>query len=85
MEDYHMHTNKVEIKMVKTEDALINTMSMLLKMHNLEDIEISDICKEAQIDRAVFYAYFTNKYDLLNYCPEYLNPENINKSNACKQ
>lgn len=62
-----MTANKGELKMIKTEDKLINAISVLLKVCNLENISVNDVCKEAQIDRAVFYAYFADKHDLLNY------------------
>lgn len=63
-----MSANKNGTIMVKTEEVLKDTVLTLLKKHNLENITVSDICVAAQINRAVFYAYFADKYDLMNYC-----------------
>lgn len=63
-----MLADKEGIGPIKTEEAIYIAMRVLLNRRKLENIQVKDICEEARIDRAVFYAYFTDKYELLNYC-----------------
>lgn len=54
-------------KTLKTEETLINAMNSLLKKSHIEDITVEAFCEEAKVDRAVFYAYFSDKDDLINH------------------
>ena len=36
-----------------------------MKNKSFEEIKVSDICKEAHINRSTFYNNFNDKYDLL--------------------
>lgn len=46
---------------IKMHDALIK----LLDKHEFSDITVSEICREAGVNRSTFYAHYDNTYDLL--------------------
>ena len=46
-----------------TKTRLVNTMSELFKKHPLEEIKITDICKEAGVSVGTFYHYYRSKAD----------------------
>lgn len=54
-----------DLRLSKTNKALRTAMSSLLKKRNFKRITVMDICEEAQISRATFYAHFSDKYILL--------------------
>lgn len=60
-----MPANGDRLRTSNTEGALSNALFALLENHDLKDIAVTDICEKAQVNRAVFYAHFSNKYDLL--------------------
>lgn len=57
---------KSDLRIVKTAKGLNLAMFALLERHNFGKITVRDICDEAQISRATFYARFADKYDFLN-------------------
>jgi len=58
---------KEDLRVVKTYIALTNALIELLNQRNFGKITVNDLCEEALISRAAFYAHFNDKYDLLNY------------------
>lgn len=59
---------KVEdIRIKKTYRALTAAMFVLLSRRNFNQVTVNDICEEALVSRATFYAHFNDKYDLLKY------------------
>lgn len=54
----------------KTFSQLNHALFRLLQDSLFENISLADICKRAQISRAVFYRYFGDKYHLLHFCLE---------------
>jgi len=45
----------------------MNAVLKLLNRRNFEKITVNDICEEALVSRATFYAHFNDKYDLFKY------------------
>ncbi len=41
-----------------------------LSIMSFEEITVEELCKTAEYPRATFYNYFSDKYDLLDYCFE---------------
>lgn len=56
---------KKDLRVVKTEKLLFTTIMELMKTKPLEEIKVSDICREAMINRSTFYAHYADKYELL--------------------
>lgn len=58
---------KEDLRIWKTEQALITAMFSLLKEHKFIELTVDNICKTAHIGRATFYAHFTDRYGLLKF------------------
>lgn len=58
-------TRKSDLRIIKTEKVLKAALFSLLERHYFGKITVRDICEEAQISRATFYARFADKYDFL--------------------
>ena len=56
---------KTDLRVIKTKNLIYNTLIELMKDKTFEEIKVSDICKEAHINRSTFYNNFNDKYDLL--------------------
>lgn len=54
----------MDLRVVKTKNAIYDALVSLLKNNIFEEIKVSDICKVALINRSTFYAHFEDKYDL---------------------
>ena len=63
-----MITNKNDLRVIKTKNALYNALLELMKEKTFEEIKVSDICNKALINRSTFYAHFEDKYELLSDC-----------------
>lgn len=63
-----MQKRKTDMRVLKTEQSLINALSTLLQDRTFEQITISDLCDAAKIRRATFYKHFRDKYDFLEFC-----------------
>ncbi len=48
-----------------TKSVINDAFFKLLQDRNVVDITVTDICKLAEINRATFYRYYDNQYDLL--------------------
>lgn len=63
-------TDKVDLRVQKTERALMGALTTLLKNKPFEDITVSDLCQAATIRRATFYKHYHDKYDFMDFCIE---------------
>lgn len=68
-------TVKGDMRKMRTEKALINAMLSLLETRSFVRLTVQDLCREAWISRATFYAHFNDKYDLLRYWLNHLETE----------
>lgn len=58
--------NKNDLRYQKTEDALKQAMLSLLESRSIDDISITDLCRNARCSRNAFYQHYQSKYDLYN-------------------
>lgn len=58
---------KTDLRVQKTERALIKSMLSLLSQCRFAKLTVERICKEAQFSRATFYSHFADKYDALAF------------------
>ena len=56
---------KEDLRIRKTKANLSKSLSVILKKKAWEKITITDICKQAKINRSTFYEHYTEKEDLL--------------------
>lgn len=56
---------KKDLRIIKTENLLYDTLVKLMKNTPFEKIKVSDICNLALINRSTFYAHYNDKYELL--------------------
>ena len=57
-------TNKLDLRVIKTNNVLYEALVDLLKEKTFEEIKVSDICTKALVNRSTFYAHFNDKYEL---------------------
>lgn len=57
---------KTDARIRYTKFAIRNAFLELLKKYPIEKITVADICRIAEINRATFYRYYENPYDLLS-------------------
>lgn len=57
---------KTDLRVLKTKNSIYGALVFLLKDKAFEEIKISDLCKNALINRSTFYAHFEDKYDLFS-------------------
>lgn len=60
--------NHVDLRIQKTERALMDALSALLGDRGFDEITVSDLCDEAMVRRATFYKHFQDKYDFMAFC-----------------
>lgn len=58
---------KYDLRIKKTDRALVKALFTLLSQKSFEDITVQAICDSAQIRRATFYTHFSDKYELFGY------------------
>ena len=51
----------------QTKKKIVETTINLLKEHSLNELQIKDICTNADISIGNFYHYFTNKQEIIFY------------------
>ena len=56
--------NKVDVRIVKSKESLMNALVNLLSKKKLEDLTISEICQEADVNRNTFYSHYTSIREL---------------------
>ena len=59
-----MKTEKTDRRVKYTKMVLKESLIELLKKKNIAKISIKEICEKADINRATFYAHYTDQYDL---------------------
>lgn len=57
-------TNKLDLRIIKTNNILYESLVKLLEEKTFEEIKVSDICQKALINRSTFYSHFNDKYEL---------------------
>lgn len=57
--------SKKDLRVIKTQNLLFNTLVSLMSETSFEKIKVSDICSKALINRSTFYAHYNDKYELL--------------------
>lgn len=60
-----MIEEKIDLRIVRTRNAVMDSFIELLEKKDFNNITISDIASRAMINRATFYHHFLDKYDLL--------------------
>lgn len=58
---------KIDLRIVKTRKALVESFFALLCEKRFEDITIAAVCDRAMVRRATFYKHFSDKYELFSY------------------
>lgn len=56
---------KCDLRVIKTKNLIYSTLMDLMKEKTFEEIQVSDICNRALINRSTFYAHYEDKYELL--------------------
>jgi AcrR family transcriptional regulator len=59
---------KTDLRIQRTQKAIIDTFYELLEEKHFSSITIIDICDRALINRGTFYTHFQDKYQLLEKC-----------------
>lgn len=60
-----MNSKKINRKVKYTKMVLKDSFIKLMKQKPIQRITITELCEEADINRATFYAHYTDQYDLL--------------------
>ena len=55
-----------DIRVIRTQTALLIALEELLKTNKLSSITITELCTEAKINRNTFYYHYNNIYEFLN-------------------
>ena len=61
-----MKEKKTDRRVKYTKMVIRQSFVKLLKQKSISTISIKEICEDADINRATFYAHYKNQYDLLN-------------------
>ncbi|ASJ20133.1 TetR family transcriptional regulator [Brachyspira hampsonii] len=61
-----MKNDKKDLRIIKTQKLLKDSLLELLKNNSLKDISVTEICEHALVNRVTFYDHFNNKEELLN-------------------
>lgn len=71
-----MSQEKQDIRITKTQRALMTALLELLEQSSFQKITVNDICQKALVSRSTFYVHFEDKYVLLGYCLQQLRLQN---------
>lgn len=66
---------KEDLRIIRTRKLLSNTLIEMMEKNSLEKISVIDLCNNAMVNRATFYAHFEDKYHLLAFAFEELKDE----------
>ena len=64
--------SKEDLRVVKTKKAIMDNFSQMLIEHDVEDINVKDLCEKAMINRRTFYLHYNSIDDLLYELQEQL-------------
>ena len=62
-----MSTTKVDPRIIRTKKLLVEAFQEVSREKRMSQITVKDITERATVNRATFYAHFTDKYDILDY------------------
>lgn len=62
-----MSTTKVDPRIIRTKKLLVEAFQEVSREKKMSQITVKDITERATVNRATFYAHFTDKYDILDY------------------
>ena len=62
----------------RTKRALKKALTILMLKETIDKISVTDICKEAEINRVTFYTHYNDKYELLHELLGWAIPQKIN-------
>ena len=70
----------------RTKIWIADTMNRLLQHKSIEDIRVTEICREAEIERPTFYYHFRDKYELMAwmFCRKALGTDIFSVESAAK-
>ena len=54
-----------DLRIVRTRKLLSATLLDMMEENSIEKISVIDLCKRAMVNRATFYAHYTDPTDLL--------------------
>lgn len=60
-------TTKVDPRIIRTKKLLVEAFQEVSREKKMSQITVKDITERDTVNRATFYAHFTDKYDILNY------------------
>ena len=62
-----MEQEKLDPRVKRTRNLILGAFDSLLAEKGFESISVQDVTDKADVNRATFYAHFTDKYALLDY------------------
>lgn len=62
---------KMDRRIQKSKQAIMDAFMTLILKNNLESITIGEIAEKANVNRGTIYLHFTDKYDLRDKCLDY--------------
>ena len=60
-------TTKVDPRIIRTKKLLVEAFQEVSREKKMSQITVKNITERATVNRATFYAHFTDKYDILDY------------------
>lgn len=72
-------------RILKTKKTLTNSLLLLIKEKNINDITVLELCKKAKINRTTFYKYYKDIPDLLKSIEDSLSLELAKNINDIKR
>ncbi len=67
MSNKRLEREKLDPRVKRTRNLIFRAFSELLAEKGFQAVTVRDIAERAEINRATFYAHFTDKYDLFQY------------------
>jgi AcrR family transcriptional regulator len=76
---------KLDPRVKRTRSLILRSFESLLAEKGFESISVQDVTDKAEVNRATFYAHFSDKYALLDYSVSHMFKQEIEKRtlNAC--
>lgn len=62
-----MNTTKIDPRVLRTKKLLVEAFQTVSREKQFSQLTVKNITDEATVNRATFYAHFTDKYDILDY------------------
>ena len=62
-----LSTTKVDPRIIRTKKLLVEAFQEVSREKRMSQITVKDITERATVNRATFYAHFTDKYDITLY------------------